>query len=215
MKILFDILVFLSISSVLIPIFFSIKYYRAFNLELKALFLLLLISFLCDVISLIFAFNGIHNAIIMNLFSLFHGILAVFIIYKSLFTGSQIVKKVYLAIYYLITAISIISLFKHDSFENSDLATNLLFGIFIIIGCLFFYYFLLKEMVVESLRKYYFFWIITAFFLSKCLSLFISISEDYITDVNNGAYFLWVIQMISNIGFNLLAAIGICQIKHK
>lgn len=206
----FDFLMYISTFSVFLPIFISIIRFKAFNFALKALFLFCVISLVTDAISYYFATHRINSTFIYNLYALISGILSVIIIHQSFITENKLIKTIHWSLLGIITLVSVFSLAYNDGTSRSDFATNFLFGIFIILSCLFSFYLLLQGMIVDSLKEYYFFWIISAFLLSKSLTLFIFITEDYIrANEDDVAYLLWIINLVSNIGFNILISIGI------
>ena len=208
------ILVITSILSPLIPICLSFYKFKAFNTQLKVLFILLCVSFLSDISSVIVLFYGKDPSLFFNIYTFLKLILSSIVIIK----GSEQFNKSSRIINYSIlvgtVVVSIISIILENNIEKSNLILNLLTGLFVIYLSIQWFYFLLIDMTVKSLKNYYMFWIISGFLISDGFSLFVNISADYIhANEDNSAYLLWTIIIISNIIFNIFIAIGITKVQ--
>lgn len=201
--------IFISVLSPLVPMYICKSNYKTFNLQLRVLFLLVSISFTVDILSFAFLFLGFNSILFFNIYTIVKLVLAAFIIIRASKSFNKYPFRLNFYLTIVITGISIIANFYQDGIQHSNVISNLLSGIFIIYLSIQWFLFLLIDMTVKSLNEYYMFWIISGFLISSSLSLFVSISEDYIRlNEDNSAYLLWIINLIANILFNFFIANG-------
>lgn len=209
-----NILIFTSVLSPIIPIVISFYKFKAFNTQLKALFILLCVSFLSDIISIIFYLLSKDPFLIFNGYTFLKLILSSIVIIKASEQFNRTSIKINYSILVVTVVGSIIASLFENNIEKSNLILNLLTGLFVIYLSIQWFYFLLIDMTVKSLKNYYMFWIISGFLISNSFSLFVNLSEDYIrANEDNSTYLLWMINILSNIIFNIFMVIGINKVQ--
>lgn len=206
--------VFLSVLSPLVPIiFFSIKI-KTLNFQLRVLFLLSLSSLTFDLLSYIIYYFGYSSILFFNLYTIIKLILSSLMILKSSESYSQYPLKTNLLLLILVSLTCLIANYIQNGIYHSNLISNVITGLFIIYLSILWFYFLIKEMKEKSLNEYYLFWIISGFLIANSLSFFVNISEEYIrTSQDNSAYLLWIINLVSNIIFNVFITIGLIKFR--
>jgi hypothetical protein len=206
---IFKILLIASILSPCVPLFFSIKYRRALNKQLSALFLYLVISIITELIGTL---TGKTNIIISLLFTITEYLLIAYIFWLELER-----KKFRLIIYIFSVLFFILTLYSVLLFNNPNLADDILTTsesvILITLGILYFYK-IFTDLDIPKLTNYYFFWVNSAFLLYFSTALFLFLFKSYIKTIEPElGRFLWGIHLIINITSNILLSIGIC--KHR
>lgn len=203
-------LTYVSILSILTPILFSLLQHRALNLTLRALFLLVIIGFLTEVICLVLAMKRIPSTNIFMLYTLIEGILLIFI-YRH--EESQIkwkkVISIILALYILIFVLTLFGNFSHEI--NSTIEAVIL--LFLSLKA---YLSFLNNTLDSLITDHYFFWFNSAVFLYFGTSFFLVMFENSIRFSDPRiSYLTWSIHLVSNIIFNTLLGIGIWKAKTK
>jgi hypothetical protein len=208
------IFILLSILSPLVPIIIFTTKPRALNFQLRVLFILSLCSLTFDLLSYLIYYFGYSSILIFNLYTIIKLILSSLMIIKSSESYSNYPFKFNLSLLFLISLTCLIANYFQNGIYHSNLLTNVLTGLFIIYLSIVWFYFLLLEMKEKSLNEYYLFWIISGFLISNSLSFFVNISEEYIrTNQDNSAYLLWIINLVSNIIFNIFITIGLIKFR--
>lgn len=210
----FDLLSYLSSLSSLIPLIASIVKNKTLNSSLRVLFLYLLVSFITELISTIFAKNGngIRNYIIQNIFTMLEcGLIAG--IYYQHFTSKQSKIMVTIALIFILT-VALIRFGLLEEINKRDAVINTLESCFFIILAYLYFNKLMFELNITSLGDYYFFWLNSAFLIYFSGAFFLFLFNDFLITCDlQRFYLLYSLHLIINIAYNTLLAIGVCKIK--
>tara|TARA_R110002072_G_scaffold303135_2_gene495232 strand:+ start:21206 stop:21853 length:648 start_codon:yes stop_codon:yes gene_type:complete len=213
MSLVYDFLELVSISSSIMPLFlfFLIRNTKGVQNNLFLLILCLFtLEFVVEFACLILSRNGIYTNPIIHIYSILY-ILLIFNIYRKLIESDTIIKIALVSVL-IFLPISVIEFVKNLYLPNTISYTFLsLLTIFLSTA---FFSQMLNDRSIKSFMKYSLFWINSGFLLffgtTVCLSLF----EYYINFENPDlVYYLWPVQLISNIVFYILIAKGIWLMK--
>lgn len=200
-----------SFLSVFIPLLFTILRFKAFNKQLKALFI-----YIC--ISILFELMGLLSLKYPNLgiyISFFFSIIELSII-SYLFNTEMnqlIFKKSIRVIYTIIISISLLSLILKGLDFAEAVTLPFEFASILILSIIYFYK-IFTDLTIPKLVNYPFFWFNSAFLLyfGTNFLLFLFYTYIKISDMNL-IYLAGCIPLIMSIIYNSLLAVGICKIK--
>lgn len=204
----FDILVHLTISSHLVPLFLLIYLINRVSDEIiRALFILTLIVFLTEITSIFFARIFENNNPVIHVYTFLAGLITIYI-YIIVFNESS-VKKILIVFSILFSLFCIFTFFFHKGYLEENIGPNIILTITIIFLSLRYFYKTFSEMKILNLFRHGFFWINSAFLVYYSTTFYISIFEDLIRFNINLILFIWPIQLLTTILFNLILAKGI------
>ncbi len=197
----------LSSLSVLIPIIISLIKLSAFNKQLKALFIYLLLNLSNDVIGYVLFINNTSTTFSFEIFTILQGFIVVYI-YSNQFKFSH---RTMLSIQLLMLCLF---LFIHFISPTSSDFSNAFVDLIICFFGVRYFTQIFINLQVPVLTNYYFFWINTALLFYFGTTFLFSLFENFIRSGDETlAFFTWSIQLISNITHNFLLSIGIWKIK--
>lgn len=189
--------------SVLIPIIFSLIRYSAFNNQLKALFIYLIVNLINEIICFVLFSNKLSTVLSFEIFEIAEGLIILYIYgqqFKLTTKHILIWQSSLLGLFIVIYLIPGIP---------SNLGSASVAIVMCILGVVYFYN-IFNEMQIPLLSNHYFFWINTAFLFYFGSTFLLSLFENFIrTGTETTAIFLWSIQLISNIIHNFLLSVGI------
>ncbi|MDP2388145.1 MAG: hypothetical protein Q8M29_17355 [Bacteroidota bacterium] len=206
----FTLLSRISASSVLIPIITSLFFFKAFNSQLKALFIYLVVCLVTEISGEACIYLEQDNYAIYNTFTLIETILVFYIYYKEF----NLTKYNYL---FLIVPLAILIYGgMRFSLVRSNNLTSSIEAISLSICALLYFYKVFVDMTIPKLTSYYFFWINSAFLLYFLSPFFISLFENIIRNSHSPVLnYLWVIYLFITVLFNIVVTVGICKIKRN
>lgn len=207
---LYFLLANLSVLISLVPIIFSFFYFRAFNPQLRALFVYLLISVLTEVVAYYCGLYFKSNYWVFHIFTMIEGPLIFYIYYREF--NQKKASYIFLGCTLIVLTLGLIQ-FSFNASNNMVSSVEAL----LISGCaLAWFYKVFVDMTIPKLTNYYFFWLNSGFLIYFLGPFFISIFEGTIRESDNAVLnFLWIIHVAINVLFNVLLTIGICKIKRK
>lgn len=205
---IFFFLASISIFSTLLRPLCAIFFIRAFNTQLKALFIYMVIACLSEIMGFLAPYFTQSNEIVYDLFTLFEFIILVYVLLKELKPAK--IETWLLAIY-----LSFISLWCYEFFFTTNTLISYSIEALVIISLsVYYFYKVFMDMEIVKLTKHYFFWINSGFLIYFTATFFVMLFEEFIREGSQEmTHFLWVIQLISNIIFSTLLIIGICKVK--
>ncbi len=214
MDLLFKILKHTSSLSAAIPLICCFIRFKTFNKELKVLFVYIIVSVFTEIVSFIFTQNNIRTYLISLLFTLTEGSILMYIYFKRYdFKQSRVIISVLYFVFLLLTFYLLYMNIKFHT-QSSILST---YEAALLIGLSGGYILkVMKEINTSRLKEVHFTWInvgvLLYFSMAILLFLFFSyIEKRGIKTYNN----LYSLHWITNIGYNILLAIGIWKIKTK
>ncbi|MDX2174387.1 MAG: hypothetical protein SFY56_14895 [Bacteroidota bacterium] len=212
MKILFGILIALSVLSPIVPILYCIKKRSAFNNQLKALFLYIVVAIVVDVFSAVFNSFKINRLPLQLCFDIFE-LLIISYLYWLQFNNR--VLKFTIVSFVGIYLISIVYFFlTHQNIENIINYADVIEASIIIILSLIFFFKVLADLEIPKLTAYPFFWFNSAFLLYFGTSFFLFLFNNNLRSFNETiVLFLNAIHLLMNICFNTILSIGLCKVK--
>lgn len=211
-NILFLILLTASILSALVPIGFGIVNYKAFNHQLKALFIYLIISFFTEVS--MFTLQSLNYNVLPSqfAFTVFEFLIISYLYWCEFTKKSYRLMIILFASSFLITIITLCCLYQQIDLIT-DIASDIE-AILIIILSIVFFFKVLTDLQIPNLTQYSFFWLNAAFLMYFGTAFFLYLFNNTIKHFNETIiYFLAALRHIINITFNILLAIGICKVK--
>lgn len=205
---LYNILTHLSALSLSIPFILSVLKFKVFNKTLKTLFIYLVISVLSETVSFFLRAKSINNFPVLHIFSLLECLLIMYMYHCEFKNKAVTIIVIFLALIFSI--ITAVTLLYDGGYNKPDNITDTLESAIIIGFSISFFYKLFKDLTIPKLTNYYFFWLNTGFLFYFGVSFSLFISLEYIEQCNiETARFLWAIQLIINIFYNVLMAIGL------
>lgn len=183
---------------------------KAFNPQLKALLIYLLLSFATEMASW---YCGIYspksNFLLINIYSMFEFLIILYIYYKEFHFKKQYPLYVICLLFIFLSLINI-SLTHHDAIAYAiDAALIASFSVF-------YFFRLSNDITIPKLTNFYFFWINSAFLFYFSTSFFVFLFMHNVNTLGHTiSLFLWSIHMLANISYNVLFIIGIFKIKKK
>lgn len=211
---MFDVLTYISILSGLIPFIYSIIRIKALNTELRALFLYLSLTLIAELFSYYLSKNHVKNYIVQNLYTLVECTIIVFIYYLKF--ESKKVRVSIISFYLSFLTLSIIYFYIKNGLNESDSVLSTCESCLLVSLAIFYFYNEIKELNIPRLYEYYFFWINSAFLIYFLGAFAFFLFNDYIEKLPLAIYY-WVysIQLLINICYNILLSVGIWKIKLK
>jgi hypothetical protein len=176
----------------------------------RALVLLCLISIFSDLICYISAPIFKNNNPIIHVYEILSGAVILHI-YKLNFTNEK-TKKIIQLLLFIFVSFSIFLFFYKDGFIFDNTESTISLKIIVILLSIYYFITLFYELKIRSLKNYYFFWINAAFLFYSSTTFYLFLFEDFVM-LGTNEYYLWPIQLIATIIFNLLLSKGIWAMK--
>ena len=207
---LFELLLNISSLSILLPVITALFFIRAFNVQLKALFLYIIVCVLAEIAAYIVVKLHFNTYLVFHVFTMLEGPIIFYIYYKELnFKRNN----------FVFLFAGIIVLFSgclQFSDNSSNDITSSIEAILISVFAIVWFFKVFVDMTIPKLTDYYFFWINSGFLIYFLGPFFISIFESTIREseapILNA---LWIIHVAISLLFNIILTIGICKIKRK
>lgn len=209
---IFLILLIASVSSALIPIWYSFVNYKAFNKPLKALFIYLIFSIVSEVA--LIGLNTFQYPVFQLQFS--YAVFEFFLIAYLYWLEFQ--KKSYRILIGCLCSIYVIGMFiaffQHKNIDVIQDIIDIIEAIAILLLSITFFFKTIIDLEIPKLTNYPFFWLNSAFLLYFGANFFIILFNNTMKEFDQTlVYFLMSIHHIINITYNVLIAIAICKIK--
>lgn len=198
---------YLSASSVLIPLTFCFFIKGKIAQEIKILIIILMMSFLCDGLSLIFIRYSINTHPIGNFYLFVQFSLLYYLFYLRL-NSLRVLRwvSILFGIGYTMNLIFFQGFLRFNSYSNVG-ACILIIGM-----SLSYFYMLVKEMPTPYINRLPFLWIAFAALTYYGGNLFLFLLGDYLTTGFGGSRaFVWILHNFLNITKNILFAIAVWQ----
>lgn len=209
---IYNIFLFASIFSVLIPIWFSIKNYKAFNIQLKALFIYLIYSIVNELSILILVEFKQSISYFLFSYTVFEFFLIMFLFWLEFKKKSFRILIGFLCTLYIIGFL--IPLFQNKNIDVIQDIIDIIEAIAIILLSITFFFKTIIDLEIPKLTNYPFFWLNSSFLLyfggNFSIILFNNTMKGFDETLVS---FLMYIHHIINITYNVLIAIAICKVK--
>ena len=198
--------------SILIPLILCIIKYKAFNNQLKALFIYIIISITIEIISFLSINNSAIWVPISYSFSIIETSLITAIFYQE--WDNKFLKKNTLYLYSFFILMSFVTLIVTKSITSAENITlPLEFGIITTFSIIHFHK-VFTDLTIPKLTDYHFFWLNSAFILYFGTNFLLTLFYSYIKTSNvEVMYLLGCIPLIMSVTYNILLALGIWKFK--
>lgn len=178
----------------------------------RTLLIFCTISIVSDFAGLILAPIFKNNNPIYHIYSLTAGV-TILIIYISIFQHLRI-KKLIFFVSIIFVILSIFFFFYKDGYKINNTFSNIALCLIIMVLSIYYFYTIFIEKKIKVLKDHYFFWINCAFFIYYGTIFYISLFENFIRSYNYDLFlYIWPIQLITTIIFNLILAKGIWTMR--
>lgn len=210
----YDILMYTSALSYIIPLFLLISH-KTLSYPLKVLFVFIVLSLTTEIVSF-YVINILHND---NNWVL-HAYTLICQLNLSLFYWfliQNIVLRIFILAFNCLFLLFIINniQFVTDNLMRAQLA-YLLSSLFLICISSFYFYKVYTEMKIANLFQDGLFWVNSAFLIYFSSTFYVSLFEDYIrSEDSNLLYYTWPIQLVSTIIFNVILSRGIWLMRKQ
>ena len=211
---MFNVLVYISICSVAIPLSCCVIRFSALNKALRVLFLYILISVIAEVVSLILQQNRITNYVVQNLFTISECTLITYI-FLNKFDSNK--SKRLIKIFYSIFVLFAVIIFGFmDEINGPDNLVSTYESCFFIVLAWAYFYKVMTDKNISKLNQFYFSWINTAILIYFSMAFISFLFNKFIGQLEMSLYALaYTPHLITNIAYNILLATGIWKIKLK
>ncbi|MCD6068657.1 MAG: hypothetical protein K0S33_3483 [Bacteroidetes bacterium] len=205
---LYILLTYIAIASIFVPISVALYKRKAFNIQLRALLVYMIVYAIFDITNHILTIYRINNCALFNIFTCVEFMLLLFIYIQEL----QIKQKLSIFLSFVIPLLFIASI----EFSFTD-PSNITSGIVAVIMMGFSVFYFLKiflDLTIPKLTNYYFFWLNSGVLIYFAAPFILSLFEKHIRDDDSQAsFFLWAIQLFTNLIYSTVLTIGVCKIK--
>lgn len=185
--------------------FITCLFYKAFNPQLKALYLYFFLSLVTELTSAFPQFFHMKSSnLSVEIFTICETLIILFIYQREFdFKNKYLIPFLQLA--FLAFALSRFS-FSPTEYNSAESTVE---GIMIISLAIAYFFKLSNNITIPKLTSFYFFWLNTAFlfYFSSSFFLFLYSHVPYVSQI------LWTIHNIFNIVYNVLLTIGIMKTK--
>lgn len=211
---MFNVLVYISIFSVVIPLSCCVIKFSALNKELRALFLYIIISVTSEIVSLVLQQNQITNYIVQNLYTMCECTLITYIFLNRFDSNkSKLLIKIF---YFIFVLIALIIFGFMKGINGSDNLVSTYESCFFILLAWAYFYKLMTEKNISKLNQFYFAWINTAILIYFSMAFISFLFNKFIGQLEMSLYALvYAPHLIINIAYNILLGIGVWKIKLK
>ena len=210
----YHILIYTSIASGLIPLWYSFVNYKSFNKQMKALFIYLVISVLTDAGSRILNMTEYKSSVLELYFSF-----SVFdFFFISYIYWLEFRKKSYRIMISFLCLIYVIGIFipflQHKKIDAIDSIISVIEAIIIILLSIIFLFKTTLDLEIPKPKDYPFFWLNSAFLFYFGTNFFMLLFNNTLKEFDHTTvYFIISIRPVTNIAYNLLIAKAVCKIK--
>lgn len=206
---IFDGLVLLAMFSPIIPVcLITIKLWKAPNIILGALLFGLMVNLSTDLVSLYLSVNGLSNHLMLDYYSIAFGLSTLFLFY--LLNRSTFISKVILLYAALLILEFVLFEMEISLFVSWFLDPYFVLSLMIISISLMYFFNIFNELKIERIESEFSFWLNCAFLIYFASTLFLSLIKSVIfSDHQHLHWYLWPIQLVATIVFNLLVTIGV------
>ncbi len=184
---------------------YSIYKYRIFDLSLKILYFMLLLSFITDLTAYTLFWFGVKSAFMVNAYTLVEGLLLIYY-YKS--QGETINQNLLFLSYISVGLIEWIVFTQNNKFLD---ITTVFESCFLIVFSLRYFHKMLGELKVGRLRNFPFFWINCGILFYFASNLFLFAFGNLIME--NSIVFLWHLHNFIQIIYLLLISIAFWKVR--
>jgi hypothetical protein len=196
---------YLSSSSILVPLGFSLYRYKQLKDELKIVTVFFVIASLTEAILNITSLKMFNNLWLINIFSVIEAFTFCFVIgkwfnSKKMFRLAILLFILYF-VYWLYSVLMNGDIFKFNGAEKSVKAFVLIF----LSGCLLVR---LSSHEETPILENYRFWIAAAIMIYFSITLVVYCTEAFLIDGKGASYYTWIIHSVTNIVSNFLIAFG-------
>lgn len=201
-----------SFSSISIPLILCIIKYKAFNNQLKALFIYILVSITIEILSFLSINNPTFWVPISYSFAIIETTSIVYLFYQE--WNNKFLKKNTIYIFTFFLLISIGTLIITKSITSAESITlPIEFGIIIVLSIIHLHK-VFTDLTIPKLTSYHFFWFSSAFLLYFGTNFFLTIFYTHIKTSNiEVMYLIGCIPLMMSVTYNILLAIGIWKFK--
>ncbi len=201
------IVAYLSSGSVFVPLSVALIHWRSLESELKFLRLILLVSLLCDALSLVFVTYSINTHLIGNTYLL----LQFSFVYKIL--TDQLQRRKYLiTIYLTFVAFYIANMTFYQGPLKFNSVSNVAASFIIMTLSLQYLYHLMAKLPIMPIHRLPMLWISFAVLSYYAGTFFLFLISNYLVEGAAASHrMIWILHNVLNIIKNLLFAIAIWQ----
>jgi hypothetical protein len=213
---IFFILLAASTLSGLVPLLFGAKRYKAFSIQLKALFIYLIGALIVEIVMPVLPlFELTHLYISVQLsFAIFEFLMISIIFWFEFRKRALKITIIGFVIAYLIGLI--ITFILTNSAGNVIDVADIMEASFVIMLSIIFFFNVFTDLEIPTLTNYPFFWLNSAFLVYFGVAFFLFLFNNAAKDFDKAiVYFLTAIHHIVNITYNILITIAICKVKKQ
>ncbi len=212
---IYNLIFWVSITSVLIPLACCIIKLKTLNRTLRVLFIYIVISASTEIVSRQLStinLNGYYA--VQNIFTLLECALLTFIYYLEFRAGfSRTIILLAFLIYGIIACTELF--FIKSIFQPNNVISSVESCLLIGLSVSFFYK-VHTELAIPKLREYYFFWLNTAVLIYFSTSIILFLFDGYLEKCPIKIfYLLYSLHLLTNITYNILLSTGIWSSKQK
>lgn len=205
----FDILMYLSIASPLVPfVFLFIRGEKTPEVLRNVLFMVIVCSLIADMLSLILAKYSINNYPVFHFYTLVSGFLLLYL-YRRIIHWSWI-HYLTISIGVMIVAVFSYEVWLREGIYHVNTYTSAMTSISMVSLSLLYFYSRLD--LIQSKEELYnsYFWVNCALLIYFGSTFFVTLFEEYVRNEKPSLFAVtWPIQFIATIVFNLILAKGI------
>ena len=215
-NVIFFILLAASMLSGIVPILFGAKRYKAFGIQLKALFMYLIVAVCVEVLVPALSFFEFKNTFgpVQLAFAVFEFLIIAYIFWLEFNKRSLKITIIGFVIVYLIGLVVSFAYTKKIG-SVTDVA-DIMEASFIIILSIAFFFNVFTDLQIPKLTNYPFFWLNSAFLVYFGAAFFLFLFNNSAKDFDKViVYFLTTIHHIVNIAYNILITIAIKKKKKQ
>jgi hypothetical protein len=196
---------YVSMGSILVPIFFGLSQLRKLKGSLSILFFLLVASLVMDIIAFTLSRHSMNTYLLGNLFFLFQFVMIAFIFSQEL-NHSKWMKYIIfvILIFFIYNLLVAQGLFVFNTHSNS------VAGLTLVAISLYFFFDLLKNLPQDDIYRLPMFWIAFAVLFYYGGTLILFLTNNFLVDRFLDSHRLvWILHNFCNIVKNLLLAIAL------
>ena len=205
----------ISSSSILVPIACCVLRFKAFNNNiLKALFVYLILSLLSEVAGLNLVLNDTRNYLIQQLYTVIECSFITYI-YYNIFEQVR-VKRLIIGSFLIFVILASYSFILLNGLNKPDYLLSTFESCFVVSLSWGYFYKLMTEPRKMRFTTNYVFWINSGFLLYFSVGFLLFLFNDYLENCPVSIfYFLWGLNLLSNITCNIFLSIAILKINRK
>lgn len=202
---LYTILEYGSAISVLIPFIASVLNLKAFNSQLRVLFVFLFVAGITESLSYYLMTQRRSNESLYFIYTIVEGLLIIALFYFEL---RRPITSIVLSILLVFSAI-----ISKISWSNDTGFLNIVEALIAIFLSVSYFHSIFLDLNIRFLERHYFFWINAAFLFYFSITLFVHLFENFIRQGSHRIEEFWGINLVTTILFNVVLAWGILKKK--